>query len=167
MRETRETWVWSLGQEDPLEKEMATHTSIPAWRIPWIEEPGGLQSTESQRVGHDWVTETCTPNDLGRTVINKEISYRGIYSLKDNRLKKGMDRLLSGQINGWLDLHLWLRTCDILLQRGARLSGTRVLPASYMSLPTPSWSVHVRNYRKAGTLNEGMRGWMPHESLAL
>ena len=48
-----ETWVRSLGQEDPLEKEMATHSSIFAWRIPWMEEPGGLQSTGSQRVGHD------------------------------------------------------------------------------------------------------------------
>ena len=49
----RETWVQSLGQEDPLEKEMATHPSILAWRIPWTEEPGGLQSMGSQRVGHD------------------------------------------------------------------------------------------------------------------
>ena len=48
-----ETGVPSLGQEDPLEKEMATHSSILAWRIPWTEEPGGLQSTGSQRVGHD------------------------------------------------------------------------------------------------------------------
>ena len=48
-----ETWVRSLGQEDPLEKEMATHSSILAWRIPWMEEPGRLQSTGSQRVGHD------------------------------------------------------------------------------------------------------------------
>ena len=47
------TWVRSLGWEDPLEKEMATHSSILAWRIPWTEEPGGLQSTESQKVGHD------------------------------------------------------------------------------------------------------------------
>ena len=52
----RETWVRSLGREDPLEKEMATHSSILAWRIPWTEEPGGLQSMGSQRVGHDWVT---------------------------------------------------------------------------------------------------------------
>ena len=49
----RETWVQSLGGEDPLEKEMATHASILAWRIPWMEEPGGLQSTGSQRVGHN------------------------------------------------------------------------------------------------------------------
>jgi len=48
-----ETQVPSLGQEDPLEKEMITHSSILAWRIPWTEEPGGLQSTGLQRVGHD------------------------------------------------------------------------------------------------------------------
>ena len=49
----QETRVRSLGQEDPLEKEMATHSSILAWKIPWIEEPGRLQSMGSQRVGHD------------------------------------------------------------------------------------------------------------------
>ena len=48
-----ETWVRSLDWEDPLEKEMATHSSILAWRIPWTEEPDGLQSTGSQRVGHN------------------------------------------------------------------------------------------------------------------
>ena len=49
----QETWVRSLGQKDFLEKEMATYSSILAWRIPWMEEPGRLQSTGSQRVGHD------------------------------------------------------------------------------------------------------------------
>ena len=49
----RETWVQSLGQEDPLEKEMATHSSTLAWKIPWMEEPSRLQSMGSQRVGHD------------------------------------------------------------------------------------------------------------------
>ena len=47
------TWVLSLGWEDPLEKEMATHSSILAWRIPWTQEPGGLQPIGSQRVRHD------------------------------------------------------------------------------------------------------------------
>ena len=50
---TRETWVRSLGREDPLKKEMATHPSIHAWKIPWTKEPGGLQSMGLQRVGHD------------------------------------------------------------------------------------------------------------------
>ena len=49
----QETWVQSLGQEDLLEKEMAIHSSTIAWKIPWTEEPGGLQSLRSQRVGHD------------------------------------------------------------------------------------------------------------------
>ena len=53
-----ETQVQSLGQEDPLEEGMATHSSILAWRIPWTEEPGGLQPMGSQRVGHDRVTNT-------------------------------------------------------------------------------------------------------------
>ena len=52
----RETRVWSLGWEDPLEKEMATHSSTLAWKIPWTEEPDRLQSMGSQKVGHDWVT---------------------------------------------------------------------------------------------------------------
>ena len=49
----QETWAQSLGEEDYLEKGMATHSSILAWRIPWIEEPGGLQYMELQRVGHE------------------------------------------------------------------------------------------------------------------
>ena len=52
----RETQVQSLGREDLLEKEMAPHSSTLAWKIPWMEEPGRLQSMGSQRVGHDWVT---------------------------------------------------------------------------------------------------------------
>ena len=48
-----ENWASSLGREDPLEKEMATHPSTLAWKIPWTEEPGRIQSMRSQRVGHD------------------------------------------------------------------------------------------------------------------
>ena len=56
----QETWVWFLGQEDPLEKEMATHSRILAWKIPWTEEPGRLQSMGWQRDRHDWVTSLFT-----------------------------------------------------------------------------------------------------------
>ena len=59
--EMRETWVQSLGQEDPLEKELATHSGILAWRIPWTEEPGGLQSTGSQELD---MTLAPTPSPL-------------------------------------------------------------------------------------------------------
>ena len=58
----RESWVPSLGQEDPLEKEMATYSSILAWRIPWTEKPGGLQSMGWQRVGHDWALVSSSIN---------------------------------------------------------------------------------------------------------
>ena len=54
----QETQVQFLGREDPLEKEMSTHSSFLAWRIPWVEKPGSLLSMGSQRVGHDWATNT-------------------------------------------------------------------------------------------------------------
>ena len=60
MQEMQETWVQSLGGDDPLEEEMATHSRILAWTISWTEEPGGLQSMGSQRVGHDWATNIFT-----------------------------------------------------------------------------------------------------------
>ena len=57
VKNLQEVKVQSLGQEDCLEKGMATHSSILAWRIPWTEEPGRLQSIRRQRVGHDWTTK--------------------------------------------------------------------------------------------------------------
>ena len=60
----QETQVWSLSQEDLLEKEMAIHSSILAWRIPWTEELGGYSPWGSQRVGHDWATNTFTTQGL-------------------------------------------------------------------------------------------------------
>ena len=66
----QETWVWSLGWEDPLEKEMATHSSILAWRIPWAEKSGRLQSMGLQRVGHDWATNTYSYVPSERPVAN-------------------------------------------------------------------------------------------------
>ena len=60
MQETQEMWVRSLGWEDPLEKDMATPSSILAWKIPWTEEPSGLQSMGSQRVRQDSVTKHST-----------------------------------------------------------------------------------------------------------
>ena len=59
----QEMWVWSLGQEDPLEKEVSTHSSVLAWRIAWMEEPGELQSVGSQRAGHEWVTKHQQQHD--------------------------------------------------------------------------------------------------------
>ena len=68
----QETKVWSLAREDALEKEMATHSSTLAWKIRWTEEPGGLQSMRSQRVGHDWVTSLSLSQRKGETEDTKE-----------------------------------------------------------------------------------------------
>ena len=61
----REIWVQSLGREDLLEKEMAVHSSTLAWKIPWMEEHGRLQSMGSQRVGHDWATSLTHSHSMG------------------------------------------------------------------------------------------------------
>ena len=66
-----ETWIWSLDQEDPLEKEMAIHSSILAWRISWIEKSGELHSTGSQWVGHNWASKT-TPTYLAVPGLSQE-----------------------------------------------------------------------------------------------
>ena len=68
----QETWVQSLGREDSLEKEMATHSNILAWEIRWTEEPGGLQSIKLQRVWHDWAH---TPTQAGKDNMNEEFIY--------------------------------------------------------------------------------------------
>ena len=78
----QETWVQSVGREDPLEKGMATHSGILAWRIPGTGEPGGLQSTGHKRVGHDWVTFPFTfalQYCVGFCHISTRISYRSMY----------------------------------------------------------------------------------------
>ena len=66
----QETWIWSLGWEDPLEKGMTTHSSILAWEIPWKEQPGWLQSIGLQRVGHYWATKHTHTHT--HTFIGKE-----------------------------------------------------------------------------------------------
>ena len=71
MQETQETWVRSLGWEDPLEESMATHSSILAWRIWWTEEPGVLQSTRLERVGHNRVMKHSTKRNDANELIYK------------------------------------------------------------------------------------------------
>ena len=94
----RETWVRSLGQEDPLEKEMATHSSTLVWRIPWREEPGRLQSMGSQRVGHDWATSLthsiCHIIEIKRILLNerfpKEMVPRFLRTWLTPEIKSGL-----------------------------------------------------------------------------
>ena len=104
----RETWVRFLGQEDPLEKEMATHSSTLAWRIPWTEELGGLQSMGSQRVGHDWATSlthsliVCVFINLlcdwfSETVGNNEMAEYRLWNLIDLGLNSPSSLLIPGR----------------------------------------------------------------------
>ena len=71
----QETWVQFLGQEDPLDKGMATHSSILAWEIPWTEKPGGLQSIGLQRVGHDLVTKPRVA-EMNKRRIHSTLRYQ-------------------------------------------------------------------------------------------
>ena len=71
----RETWLPSLGQEDPLEKETAIRSSTIAWKILWTEEPGRLQSLGSQRVGHDWATSLSPPLMASSLWLDPQVSW--------------------------------------------------------------------------------------------
>ena len=88
-----ETWVQSLGREDTLEKEMATHSSTLAWKIPWMEAPGRLQSMGSQRVRHDWATSLVHSKEVQHVNCNKE------YLVGSNNICN----------ETWLNIYLWLR----------------------------------------------------------
>ena len=79
----QETWARSLGREDPLEKKMAIHSSILAWRIPWTEDPGGLQSIGLQRVWHNWVTNTHTHILYTHTYTHTHIQYFNMQAERD------------------------------------------------------------------------------------
>ena len=99
--------VWSMDREDPLEKEMATHSSILAWRIPRTEEPGGLQSMGSQRVRHDWAT-------------NITLHYLGIYLPKETKdlcieNYKKLIKEIKEETNKWRNISCsWIRRTNIV-----------------------------------------------------
>ena len=78
----QETWLCSLGREDPLEEGMGTYSSILAWRIPWTEEPGGLQSMGLQRVRHNWGTKHSTAQGCVKAV-SWPLAYRCQWELHD------------------------------------------------------------------------------------
>ena len=97
----QEMWVCSLGQEDPLNKEMATHSSMLSWEIPWIEEPGRLQSMGLQRVRHDLVTKTHTHIIiiiiLEKLILKLKLQYFGHLMQRTDSFEK---TLMLGKIEG-------------------------------------------------------------------
>ena len=88
----QETWVRSLGGEDLLEKEVATHSSILAWKIPWTEEPGGLHSVGSQSIRHDLAASSGSPSEVGACFV----IFLYIYMYMESR-KMVLMNLFSGQ----------------------------------------------------------------------
>ena len=99
----QETWVWSLGWENPLEKGMATHSSILAWRIPWTEEPGELQSTGSQRVRHHWgkLTRTqFTQTGVNQIKFSREMDINNLIKCCSLRGTQGGSKYGSMEFNG-------------------------------------------------------------------
>ena len=90
MKETQETWVWSLGQEDPLEEEMETHSSILVWRIPWSEEPGGLLFIGLQKsdMTEATYTHTCIHNYNHTVSKNYQFLIYCILIINENAFEK-------------------------------------------------------------------------------
>ena len=120
----QETHFWSLGWEDPLEKEMATNSSTLTWRIPWTEEPGRLQSMGSQRVGHDCATFFFPP-------FGQFLSYKG----------------LSLPWGGKSQIILWsLSTCNYILYFGTKRGKRDGMPA--MCPPLLACWKHFRGHQR-------------------
>ena len=140
----QETWVWSLASEDPLEKEMATQSSILAWRIPQTKEPGELQSLGSQRVRHDWVTNTST---YPRRV----------------RVKRGISPLYSGaepEIQTIKEVE-WFPACLVLItgllwegdKKGPRKTERQRYALGRFTL-TPKWANRSQDDKKRKQITE-------------
>ena len=126
----QDTWVQSLGQKDPLEEEMATHSSILAWEDLWTEEPGKLQSMESQRVGHDWSDWTycvmgfpggsagkesaCNAGDLGLIPgLGRSPGEGNSYPLQYSGLENFMDHIAHGVTKSWTWLSKFHFICPL------------------------------------------------------
>ena len=103
----QENWVRSLGQEDPLEKEMAIHSSTLAWRIPWMEEPGGLQYMGSQRVGHEVHGILTQGSNLGLPHCRQmlyPLSHQGSPCLWENKIKWAEEYVSANSLKSCLTL---------------------------------------------------------------
>ena len=114
----QETWVWSLGQEDPLEEEMATHSKILTWEIPWTGKPGGLQSMGSQRVGHDWATKQQSMSLCSSLVTTGKTDHDCAGELRRTTASQGVAVLFQSMVTIPVPkggrVHVWVRTLMFL-----------------------------------------------------
>ena len=97
----RETWVRSLGREDPLEKEMAIHSNTLAWKIPWTEEPDRLQSMGSQRARHDWVTSLSLSLSCTKQIASENL----LSSTRDKRSTLFVGHVLTLKVHSSVYIH--------------------------------------------------------------
>ena len=142
---TKEMWVQSLGWEDPLQKGMATHSSILTWRIPWTEEPGGLQSMGWQRVRHDWATtlSLSLKRYLGEFFTHLSIWYLS----KAIRVEKS-----------WTQLRDWAPR-----QKAIGPGLQMLLEAKQIQLSDQN---ETSGYSRADEMSEGMKGTRSHRFLS-
>ena len=160
MQEAQETWVWSLGQEDPLEKGMATHSSILAGRIPWREEPGGLQSMGSHRVGHDWTCLHPLPASHLTSPFAQDSSQRASRpdNIASSRTKKSWGHFLGPHSSTWTAED---RSATNTSQRGAcpPAQGRRVSAVGYVSIEL-SHRLHWRLRGWESACRWGQKTWI-------
>ena len=125
----RETQVWFLGREDPMEKEMTIHSSTLAWKIPWTEEPDRLQSMGSQRVGHDWATSlTHRMLGAGARGWSKEMIWGG-------RWEGGSG--LGTHVHPWLiHVNVWQNQYSIVKQNKVKI---KIKKKKIYKWPTGMW----------------------------
>ena len=142
----QDTWVWSLDLKDPLEKGMATHSNIFAWRIPWTEEPSGLQSMASQRVGHDWVTNIFTYFQWRCRHKEQTFGHRGERRGWNELREQHWNRYITiSKIDSQWEFSVWRRE----LKSGDNLEGWEVggkfkREGKYVYL----WQIHVDLWQK-------------------
>ena len=146
----QETWVRSLGWEDPLEKEMATHSSILTWKIPWMEKPGRLQSMELQRVGHDWVASLSFFYGLHRIKLT-DIQLRDyiMWNLQTCLTSSPRDIYRNAKGNDYvLNLKVIVQALDEHTQTMAALMGpcSKLHSWTHEAASLSSWVFHGRAY---------------------
>ena len=151
----QETWVRSLGGEDPLEKEMAAYSSILAWRIPWMEEPGGLQFMGPQRFRHDWATSRSLSFIV---VVNllRRVFCPSMWSILENiacALEKNMYFAFEGK---------WSESCSVQFSSDTQPSSTLCYP---MSCSTPG--LPVQHQLPEPTQTQATESVMPSNHLIL
>ena len=144
----QETWNQSLGWEDPLEKEIATHSSILAWKILWMEEPGGQQSVGLQTVGHGWVTKHSTahafnkilPSTHHNIIFLLEISSLALISWKRDfsLLNIALNRMLEHKASCFLSIPVSLQGCQMFPFR--QFIQNLHEPISNFLIPCSNWA---------------------------